>query len=109
MSLAIGPVSRFMTRSMCTLLETRLSWWEILDITPDARQELEFWKACFSNYNCQHSPSTVRVDASDTAYGGYVVEHGLVWHTVSGPSMKLTELHMERAHSSAESTDVCGI
>ena len=27
MSLAIGPVSRLMTRSMYTLLETRLSWW----------------------------------------------------------------------------------
>lgn len=31
MSLAIGPVSRFMTRSMYSLLETRLSWWETGD------------------------------------------------------------------------------
>ena len=82
MSLAIGSVSRFMTRSMYTLLETRLSWWEMLEITPEARQELEFWKACLADYNCQpiwHSPSAVRVvysDASDTGYGGYVVEHG---------------------------------
>ena len=82
MSLAIGPVSRFMTRSMYWLLETRLSWWDMLEITPDARQELEFWKACLADYNCQpiwHSPSAVRVvfsDASDTGYGGYVVEHG---------------------------------
>ena len=55
---------------------------EMLEITPEARQELEFWKACLADYNCQpiwHSPSVVRVvysDASDTGYGGYVVEHG---------------------------------
>ena len=54
----------------------------MLDITPDVRQELEFWKACLAEYNCQpiwHSPSAVRVvysDASDTGYGGYVVENG---------------------------------
>ena len=82
MSLAIGPVSRFMTRSMYMLLESRLSWWDMLKITRDARQELEFWKACLADYNCQpiwHSPSAVRVvysDASDTGYGGYVVQHG---------------------------------
>ena len=82
MDLAIGPVSRFMTRSLYTLLNTGLSWWEMLEVTPEARQELEFWKACLDDYNCQpiwHSPSAVRVvysDASDTGYGGYVVEHG---------------------------------
>ena len=82
MSLAIGPVSRFMTRSMYSLLETRLSWWETLEITPEAHQELNFWVACLAEYNCQpiwQSPSAVRVvysDASDTGYGGYVVEHG---------------------------------
>ena len=54
----------------------------MLEITPDARQELEFWKACLADHNCQpiwHSQSAVRVvysDASDTGYGGYVVEHG---------------------------------
>ena len=72
MGLAIGSVSRFMTRSLYTLLNTGLSWWEMLEVTPEARQELEFWKACLDDYNCQpiwHSPSAVRVvysDASDT-------------------------------------------
>ena len=51
MSLAIGPVSRFMTRSIYMLLESRLSWWDMLKITPDARQELEFWKASLADYN----------------------------------------------------------
>ena len=82
MSLAIGPVSRFMTCCMYALLETRVSWWVRLEITPEDRQELEFWRACMADYNCQpiwHSPSAVRVvyaDTSDTGYGGYVVEHG---------------------------------
>ena len=54
----------------------------MLEITPEARQELEFWKACLADYNCQpiwHSPFVVRVvysDASDIRYGGYIVEHG---------------------------------
>ena len=83
MGLAVGPVSQFMTRSLYTLLNTRLSWWEMLEVTLEALQELEFWKVCLDDYNyCQpiwHSPSAVRVvysDASDTGYGGYVVEHG---------------------------------
>ena len=82
MSLAVGPVSRFMTRSMYMLLDSRLSWRDMLKITPDARQEHGFWKACLADYNSQpiwHSPSAVRVvysDASDTGFGGYVVEHG---------------------------------
>ena len=82
MGLAIGPVSRFMTRSMYALLETRQSWGDVLEIGPEAHQELEFWNGSLADYSCQpiwHYPSAVRVlysDASDTGYGGYVVEHG---------------------------------
>ena len=71
-----------MTRCMYALLESKVSWWVRLKITPQVRHELEFWMACMANYNCQpvwHSPSAVRViyaDASDTGYGRYVVEHG---------------------------------
>ena len=49
MSLAIGPVSRFKTRCMYILLETRHSWWEVLEITLEDRQEL----GGLVNYNCQ--------------------------------------------------------
>ena len=82
MSLAIGPVSCFMTRCMYALLETKVSWSVRLEITPEPRHELEFWMVFMADYNCQpiwHSPSAVRVvyaDASDTGYGGYVVEDG---------------------------------
>ena len=45
MGLAIGPVCRFMTRSMYALLETREYWGDVLAISPEARHELMFWKA----------------------------------------------------------------
>ena len=81
MGLAIGPVSRFMTRSLYALLETRLSWCDRL-MSPEAWEELKFWASSIADYSSQpiwHSPGAVRVvysDASDTGYGGYVVEHG---------------------------------
>lgn len=82
MGLAVSPVSRFKTRSMYATLEARQAWCEVLALSPDAQAELRFWSASLADYNSQpiwHSPSAVRVvysDASDTGYGGYVVEHG---------------------------------
>ena len=82
MGLAIGPVSRFMTRSMYALLDSRTFWGDMLEIGPEAHHEIKFWEACLEEYSFQpiwHHPSAVRVvysDASDTGYGGYVVEHG---------------------------------
>ena len=83
MSIALGPVSRFMTRALYALLETRGSWCEFLAITREAQEELLFWVECLQDYNAQpiwHSPSALRCvysDASDTGYGGYTVEHGM--------------------------------
>ena len=82
MGIAFGPVSRFMTRSLYAVLESRGSWWDTLQISPEAQAELSFWSSNLDKFNAQpiwHSPSAVRVvysDASDTGYGGYVVEHG---------------------------------
>ena len=82
MGLAIGPVSRFMTRSLYAALESRLTWCDLLRLSPEARAELRFWSANLSEYSSQpiwRSPSAMRVvysDASETGYGGYVVEHG---------------------------------
>ena len=64
------------------MLESRQSWHEPLQLSPKAKAELAFWSSGLELYNAQpiwHSPSSVRVvysDASDTGYGGYVVEHG---------------------------------
>ena len=82
MGLAIGPVSRFMTRSLYAALESRQTWCDLLRLSPEARAELRFWSASLSEYSSQpiwRSPSALRVvysDASETGYGGYVVEHG---------------------------------
>ena len=82
MSLAFGPVSRFMTRSLYAVLERRVAWCDMLTLSPEALQELTFWATSLEEYNAQpiwHSPSAVRVvysDVSDTGYGGFVVEHG---------------------------------
>ena len=43
MSLAFGPVSRFITRSLYTVLESRQSWSEPLQLSQDAKDELPFW------------------------------------------------------------------
>ena len=82
MSLAVGPISRFMTRSLYALINSRLSWYGKLQLTDKARFELNFWDKCIGEYKSQpiwRSPSALRVvysDASDTGYGGYTVEHG---------------------------------
>ena len=82
MGLGIGPISRFMTHSMYAVLEARQAWRELLRLSPEAQDELSFWLACAADYKVQpiwYAPSAVRVvysDASDTGYGGYVVEHG---------------------------------
>ena len=82
MSLGIGPVSRLMTRAMYALIESRVSWCEQLSVTREVKYELEFWMSGLEKFKSQpiwHSPSAVRVvysDASDSGYGGYIVEHG---------------------------------
>ena len=53
----------------------------MLTLSAEAREEINFWYSSLEEYNSQpiwHTPSAVRVvytDASDTGYGGYVVEH----------------------------------
>ena len=82
-SLALGSLSRFITRTLNAVLQCRITWCDILVITPDAKEKLQFWLECLEMYNSQpiwRSPSAVRCvysDASDTGYGGYTVEHGM--------------------------------
>ena len=82
MSIAIGPVSRLMTRSLYCLLNTCQAWCDMLTVSPEAMAELKFWLHEIEKFNGQDiwpSPSAVRVvytDASLQGYGGYTVEHG---------------------------------
>ena len=82
MSLALGTIARLQTRSLYALINSRSSWCQKLKLSPEATNELQFWKEKLKHFNGQniwHSPSAVRLvysDASDTGYGGYTVEHG---------------------------------
>ena len=82
MAVAVGPVSRLMTRSLYALLNSRQSWCSQLPLSQEAKSELQFWLTSLEAWNGQgiwHSPAAVRVvytDASHTGYGGYTVEHG---------------------------------
>ena len=82
LSLAVGPVTRFMTRSLYSMLNQRQCWSDLLQLTVEATVELQFWELSLQGYNSQpiwRQPGAVRVvysDASDTGFGGYTVEHG---------------------------------
>ena len=81
MSLALGPVTRLMTRSLYATLNSRGSWCQQLALSQDAKAEIQFWRNNISQFNgldLWPKPSAVRVvysDASNTGYGGYTVEH----------------------------------
>jgi len=82
MSLALGSVSRLMTRSLYAVLNGRSSWCQKLSLTKEAQGEVEFWLARISEFNRQNiwpKPSALRLvysDVSSTGFGGYTVEHG---------------------------------
>ena len=70
------------TRSLYSLLNNRQSWFEILCITPEAGEELQFWHesiTIYRNQNIWKSPSAMQVvylDDSGTGCWRYTVEHG---------------------------------
>ena len=79
MGLALGPMSRLMTRSLYALLASRQAWCESLEINRGVQRELEFWRSstsssCVAQYNAQPiwlSSSAVRLvysDANDTSW-----------------------------------------
>ena len=82
MGLALGPVTRLMTRNIYAMLNARSSWRQELFITQEVQEELAFLLEHiekFNGLNIWPEPSAVRVvysDASSTGYGGYCVEHG---------------------------------
>ena len=78
MGLAFGPVSRFMTRNLYAVLESRNVWCDTFTLSTEAVEELTFWSSSLEGYNSRpicHSPSAVRVvysDASEMGYGGFL-------------------------------------
>ena len=51
--LALGPMSRIMTRSLYVLLWSRHAWCEHLEINRGVQRELEFWRSssCVAQHN----------------------------------------------------------
>ena len=53
LSLAVGPVARFMTRSLYVLLNQKQYWNDLLTVDEGATAELQFWESNLQGYNSQ--------------------------------------------------------
>ena len=51
MSMALGPVARLMTRSLYAVLNARRSWFAQLQLSKEAKSELEFWMGKMKEFN----------------------------------------------------------
>ena len=89
MSIAVGNITRLLTRQCYTAIEQRNTWDDFIIITPEIHRELIFW---LNNIESLHGkpmrPKSSAVglvysDASDTGFGGYMVQCGRDF--VSGP------------------------
>ena len=81
MSPAIGPISRLMTRNQYRFIESRVNWHKRERLPQLVAEELTFWSNSIESCNgftIKHKPSPDKIvfsDASDTGYGGYVVQN----------------------------------
>ena len=82
MKLAVGNIVRLMTRECYAQINTCMTWADRILLKPEVISELEFWLSSHANYNgtkIRPGASAVRMvfsDASDVAYGGYMVGIG---------------------------------
>ena len=56
MSLALGLVTRLMTRNLYTVLHSRLGWCRRLTLSSEAYQEINFWLSEITKFNSGPSP-----------------------------------------------------
>ena len=74
MSLALGPVTRLMTRSLYGVLSSKMAWCQKLVLTSEALSEVKFWVEEITKFNGQQiwpRPSAVRLVYSDSSSIGY--------------------------------------
>ena len=82
MFLAIGNIVHLMSRAMYAQISARNSWFSNFRLEDSVVEELVFWQSNLDHLNGRRiwfKSSAVRVaysDASDTGYGGYIVELG---------------------------------
>ena len=76
-ALAVGPISRLLTRQMYLAIESRTAWDHTLRFSPALLEELRFWYNnidSFNGYSLRPPPDSSTVvfsDASDVAFGGF--------------------------------------
>ena len=84
-TIAIGPLTRLFTRQMYSFIETRKSWYEKRLIDNLLFEELSFWLRNLENTNgfeIRQNQATSKIiysDASNSGYGGYIVEKSGKW------------------------------
>ena len=75
------PVFRLLTRVCYSLIESRVSWDQLLLISLEIRYELSFWFSNIDSINEPLSPKSsvvivVYSDASDSGFGRFLVQCG---------------------------------
>ena len=76
-TLAVGPISRLLTRQMYFAIEIRSAWDNTIHFSPSLLLELKFWCCnidCLNGYSIRPPLATHTVvfsDASDVAFGGF--------------------------------------
>ena len=89
MSIALGPLVRFMTRAIYHAIAQSASWYALFKLPSAARKELNFWASNVKSKNgfaIQPKLTTSRImfsDASDSRYGGFTFSR-LGRHICSG-------------------------
>ena len=84
----ISIVARIMTRGLYALINACQTWYEVLEISDDAKSDLYFWSPKFNGQNIWMGPSVLRGwfipmhSASNTGYVGYTVQHS--YHIAHG-------------------------
>ena len=103
-ALAVGPISRLLTRQMYLAIELRSAWDHTLRFSPALLEELRFWYNnidSFNGYSLRPPPDSSTVvfsDASDVAFGGFsasldgVVASGMFTSEDLGQSSTYREL-----------------
>ena len=82
MSCAAGNITRLLTRNCYAALQLRTSWDHPLCLSPEIRNELSFWLNNVDSFNRKPmSPKSSAIgivysDASDTSFGGHLVQCG---------------------------------
>lgn len=80
MSLAVGPLSNLFTRQLYKFIESRSSWDKLRPLPLEVKNELLFWYCNIDKNNglkFKNQPEITKIcysDASDFAYGGYIVQ-----------------------------------